>query len=400
VHAPASTRGLLPLVSDEEAPAQISSMLEKMCPNAVPLWKDCNKGNLVLMLWEDKMAACFSSAHCKDEIAAFCSESIGDTSIVYLHTEKHLSMRIAQTYLALMCSISKIKCHFKYGVEDLNLADDVVCWGFPHGNHALSEKLRVCLAEHDALFLESPLVLSENRFCCDYGHGVLLISLDKNGVIIDVTASSCHYTNLIYVNDDTELEDSNSMFVYENEAPQHGTPTMDQFMDNSVVYHVFASNLPIMQTGVQQVAIFPNARVFTFVCADDDKPQRMFILGTLDDKHCLKPELVLGITPPDALCINNIIKAVLTADADLYASAFDARSVINNANYDVITPGTSIHSGHAHDAIIEKGHTFFKNTFANYLHWTSGGRFVCGVKLDNRHSLIIMGEYYIILLQT
>ena len=393
VHAPASTQALLPLVSDEEAPEEITKMLEKMCPNAVPLWKECNRGNLVLMLWEDKMAACFSCTHCKDEIAGFRSEAIGDTSIVYLHTEKHLSKLIAHTYLTLMCSISKIQCEFKYGVEDLKFADDVLCWGFPHGNHALPEKVSACLIKHDALFLEPPLVLSENRFCCDYGHGVLLITLDKNGLVSDVTTSSCHYTNLIYVDDDTELEDSNSLFVHENEAPQHGTPTLDQFMDSSIVYHVFASNLPIMQTGVQQVAIFPNARIFTFVCADDEAPQRMFILGTLDDKHCLKPDLVLGITPPDAPCIHNIINSVLKGDAELYASAFDARSVINNANYDVITPGTSIHSGKAHDAVIEKGRTFFRNTFANYLHWTSGGRFVCSVKLDDHHTLVIMGAY-------
>ena len=108
VHAPASTQALLPLVSDEEAPEKITKMLEKMCPNAVPLWKECNKGNLVLMLWEDKMAACFSCTHCKDEIAGFRSEAIGDTSIVYLHTEKHLSKLIAHTYLALMLSLIHI----------------------------------------------------------------------------------------------------------------------------------------------------------------------------------------------------------------------------------------------------------------------------------------------------
>ena len=136
-----------------------------------------------------------------------------------------------------------------------------------------------------------------------------------------------------------------------------------------------------MQTGVQQVALFPDSHLLTIVCADDPEPQRLFVLGSLDDKHRLKPQLILGITPPDAPCIHKIIHAVLTADADLYARAFDAQSVINNCNYDSITPGTSIHSGNAHDSIIEKGTTFFRNTFANYLHWSSGGRFVCSVRL-------------------
>ena len=34
-----------------------------MCPDAVPLWKQCNERKLVLLLWEDKLAACFSCAH-------------------------------------------------------------------------------------------------------------------------------------------------------------------------------------------------------------------------------------------------------------------------------------------------------------------------------------------------
>lgn len=391
VHARASTQPLLPPSSDEDAPALVSSLLEKMCPEAVPLWNECRERNLVLMLWEDKLAACFSCTHCKEEVAAFGSEVIGDTTIVYLHTDKNLPLPIARTYLALLCSITKVQCRFKHGVEALEMADGVTSWGFPHGNHALPDKVRASVADYDALLLEPPLVLSETRFCCDHADGVLLVSVDANGVVQDITAASCHYTNMVQVDADTELENSNSLFVEVNDAPQHGTPTLKQFMDDALVHHVFASNLPVMQTGVQQVAIFPDSHLLTVVCADDPEPQRLFVLGSLDDKHRLKPQLILGITPPDAPCIHRIIRAVLTADADLYARAFDAHSVINNCNYDSITPGTSIHSGHAHDSIIEKGATFFRNTFANYLHWSSGGRFVCSVCLDKTHTLIIMG---------
>lgn len=391
VHAPASTQPLLPPSSEEDAPALVTTMLEKMCPDAVPLWQGCNERNLVMMVWEDKLAACFSCAHCTEEVASFRSELIGDTSIVYLHTDKNLPLHVAHTYLALLCTLPKVRCHFKLGVRALDMVDGVTCWGFPHGNHALPTKVRETLETYDAVYLEPPLVLSETRFCCDHGDGVLLVSVDANGVVNDITAASYHYTNIVQVNADTKLDNSNSLFVEVNDAPHHGEPSLQQFMDDALVHHVFASNLPVMQTGVQQVALFPDSHLLTIVCADDPEPQRLFVLGSLDDKHRLKPQLILGITPPDAPCIHKIIHAVLTADADLYARAFDAQSVINNCNYDSITPGTSIHSGNAHDSIIEKGTTFFRNTFANYLHWSSGGRFVCSVRLDTTHTLIIMG---------
>ena len=396
VHAPASTQPLLPPSSSESMPAVVTTMLEKMCPDAVPLWKECNKRDLVLLLWEDKLAACFSCEHCKEQVAAFRSELIGDTSIVYLHTDKNLPLHIARTYLAMLCVLSKVQCYFKHGVPALEMEKDVTCWGFPHGNHALPTKVRESLAQYDAVCLDPPLVLSETRFCCDHPDGVLLVSVDANGVVKDITAASYHYTNIVEVDADTKLESSNSLFVEVNDAPQHGAPTLKQFIDDVLVHHVFASNLPVMQTGVQQVAIFPDSHVFTIVCADDPDAQRLFVLGSLDDKHRLRPQLILGITPPDAPCIHRIIQAVLTADADLYARAFDAHSVINNCNYDSITPGTSIHSGHAHDSIIEKGATFFRNTFANYLHWSSGGRFICSVCLDKTHTLIIMGALQVL----
>lgn len=392
VHAPASTQPLLPPASSDDAPALVSSMLEKMCPGAVPMWNENKQSDLVLLLWEDKLAACFSCAHCKEEVAAFRSELIGDTSVVYLHTEKDLPLHIASTYLALLCCLPKLQCRFSYGLKPLDMAANVTCWGFPHGNHAVADKVRESVSKYDALVLEPPLLLNETQFCCDHADGVLLVSVDANGVVQDITAASYHYTNIVRVAADAEPDGSNSLFVEHTDAPQHGKPTLQQFMDDALVHHVFASNLPVMQTGVQQVAIFPDSHTLTIVCADDPEPQRLFVLGSLDDKHRLKPQLILGITPPDALCIRNIIRAVLTADPDLYARAFDAQSVINNCNYDSITPGTSIHSGQAHDSVIQKGTSFFRNTFANYLHWSSGGRFVCSVCLDKTHTLIIMGE--------
>ena len=133
--------------------------------------------------------------------------------------------------------------------------------------------------------------------------------------------------------------------------------------------------------------------MLTFVSADEPDRRRIFVLGAMDDKQTLTPSMLLGITAPDALCIKNIITAVLTADSALYASAFDARSCINNCNYDSMIPGTSIHSGEAHDAEVQKGRVFFKNCFENYLHWSSGGgRFVCATRLDKHHTLVIMGK--------
>lgn len=392
IHAPASTQPLMPPASDKDAPVVVSSMLEKLCPDAVPLWEEHKQSDLLLLVWGDKLAACFSCSHCKEEVASFCSEVIGDTSVVYLHTDKNLPLHVANTYIGLLSAIKKLDCKFTHGVQPLQLAEEVTCWGFPHGNHATPPKVTNCLAEYEALFLSPPLVLNEQSFCCQHVQGYLLITMDAQKLVQDVTAASFHYTNVLPARDDIEGDMSNSLFVQMNDAPQHGTPQLKDFIDDDqIVHHVFVSNLPIMQTGVQQVAIFPDSHVLTFVCADVSEQQRMFVLGSLDDKHRLTPSLLLGITPPDALCIRNIISAVLKGDAELYASAFDSHSVINNCNYDAITPGTSIHSGQAHDAIVQKGTTFFKNCFANYLHWSSGGRFVCTVRLDTQHTLVIMG---------
>lgn len=304
------------------------------------MWTSCSQENVAVLVYADKMALCVPVSGCQDEINAIRSEEIGTVHMLYLHNHKHkqLPEAVCRQYLSLLKYIVGDRVQFQFNVPDFTVAANATSCGFSQGNQTGRTAILTMILQLGLKFAGLPCVLNAQSFCVNHSGGVLLLALDKDGVVDSVTEASHHYTHIIVQDQVPAKNMGDSLVIVHSNAPQFGSPRLYDILHKSTyIMHVFASNLPTMKTSVKEVATFPDAYILTIVSTD--RMERVICLGSLDDQNILTPTLILGITPPRATCIYKMLDGVCNCDADMWAAAFNPKFVINDSNYDMICPG-------------------------------------------------------------